>query len=97
MFEFTPENYFIALAIADSDYYSVENFPNKTFFEIEFHRYLPNPNIDLTSDVMIEDSWPAVKCSENAMLENITDVKFNDAKILDFKFHKARVISVPLP
>ena len=45
MFEFTPENYFISLAIADHDFYPVENFPNKTYFEIEFHRYMPNPNL----------------------------------------------------
>ncbi len=53
MFEFTPENYFIAISITDSDYFSVENTINETFYEIEFNRYLPNPDIKGSEDIMI--------------------------------------------
>lgn len=52
----------------------MENYVNKTYLEIEFHRYLPNPNLNSTSDIMIEDIQPAVKCSENNIPKNITDV-----------------------
>jgi hypothetical protein len=86
MFGFTPENYFISLSIADQDFYSVENFVNQTYFEIEFHRYLPNPNVTQTSDIMIEDVQNSVKCAENKIAKNITNVFEMLMYFLDFKF-----------
>jgi hypothetical protein len=65
MFDLNTDNYFIALSLTDLDYYSIENSVNKTFYEIEFHRYLPNTNITSTSDILVKDIKPAIKCQLN--------------------------------
>ena len=78
MFEMSPENFFIGLAVADSDYYPIINYLNKTYYKVEFHRFSKNENLSESDsnspDYMVEDIISSEICSQFNTPREISEV-----------------------